>query len=168
MEVLQNFGFNPTLLGAQIVNFLIILFLLRKFLYKPVLDLLKTREDTISEGLKKAQENQKLLEKTQKEEQIILKNAQIQAKKMLDDAKNQALAIIKDSQDSAKNQAERIIEEARFQISQEARNAEERIMGNIGKFSVEMLEKALSGFVNDDAQDDIVKKAIKQLQKKPN
>lgn len=168
MEIIQNFGLNPVLLGAQVVNFLVILFILKKFLYKPVLELLKNRTDLVTEGLKKAEENQKLLEKTQKEQQEILKNAQTQARKIIEEAKNQALDIVKNSQDVAKNQAEKIIEEARFQISQEAHNAEEKIMGNIGKFSVEMLEKALSGLVSDDAQEDIVKKTIKQLQKKSN
>ena len=55
MEILENFGVNPVLLAAQIVNFIIVLFILKKFLYKPILDLLKKRQFTIKEGLKQAE-----------------------------------------------------------------------------------------------------------------
>lgn len=165
MEILDNFGLNPVLLGAQVVNFLIILFILRRFLYKPVLDLLKKREDTIKEGLEKAEENEKLLEKTKKEEETVLKNAQVQARKIIEEARAQALLLMKESQESAKKQSERLIEEARAQISQEASLIEQKIMGNIGKISIEMLGKALGGLTNEDAQEDIMKKAIKQLKK---
>ena len=57
MEIIKNFGVEPVLLVAQIINFLIILFILKKFLYKPVLDTLKKREDSIKEGLKQAEES---------------------------------------------------------------------------------------------------------------
>ena len=56
MEILENFGLNPMLLIAQIVNFLIVLFILKKFLYKPVLEMLKKRQTTIKDGLKQAEE----------------------------------------------------------------------------------------------------------------
>ncbi|MBU2632677.1 F0F1 ATP synthase subunit B, partial [Patescibacteria group bacterium] len=49
MEIVKQFGLDPVLLVAQIVNFLILLFILKKLLYKPVLELLKKREDTIKE-----------------------------------------------------------------------------------------------------------------------
>lgn len=168
MEIIKNFGLDPIMLGAQILNFLIILFILRRFLYKPVLDLIKNREDTIKEGLKKAEESQRLLEKTQKEEQIILRNAESKAKKVIEDAKNQALSKIKESQELAKKQAEKLIEDARIQISQEAKIAEQKIMASIAKLSLDLLEKALSGLISQETQQDLMKKAIKQLQKKPN
>ncbi len=72
MEILNNFGFEPILFVAQIVNFVIIYLLLKKFLYKPVLKLLKERRDIITKGLKQAEESARLLEETvQKEEKDI-------------------------------------------------------------------------------------------------
>src|SRR5437870_10658982 len=57
MEILKNFGFEPILFIAQIVNFVIIYLILKKFLYKPVLKLLKDRKQTIAGGLKQAEES---------------------------------------------------------------------------------------------------------------
>ena len=54
MEILKTFGVDPIFLGAQIVNFLIIFYLLKRFLYKPVLGCLKTGRQ--NQGLKQAEE----------------------------------------------------------------------------------------------------------------
>ena len=77
MEILKNLGFDPVMLAAQIVNFLIILYLLKRFLYKPILEMLKKREDSIKEGLKQAEEARITLEKTLQEEKKILSKAKI-------------------------------------------------------------------------------------------
>ena len=76
MEILNNFGFEPILFFAQIVNFLIIYLVLKKFLYKPLLKVLNDRKHKIEEGLKSAEESNRLLKETIDKEQEILKNAQ--------------------------------------------------------------------------------------------
>ena len=82
MEILNNFGFEPILFFAQIVNFLIIYLVLKKFLYKPLLKVLNDRKHKIEEGLKSAEESNRLLKETIDKEQEILKNAQLDAKKV--------------------------------------------------------------------------------------
>jgi len=52
MEILKEFGIQPTLLLAQIVNFLIILFVLKKFFYKPIIKVLDARKKRIEVSLK--------------------------------------------------------------------------------------------------------------------
>jgi len=89
MELIENFGLNPILLGAQIVNFLIILFILKKFLYKPILTTLEKRKATIKEGLDKTEEVRIRLEETIEKEKRILRTAQEQARKILDEARIQ-------------------------------------------------------------------------------
>ena len=75
MEIVKEFGLNPYLLAAQIVNFLIILYILKKLLYKSVLDMLKKRSDSIKEGIKQAEEGRLTLEKALEEEKKILSDA---------------------------------------------------------------------------------------------
>jgi len=64
MEVFKNFGIQPTLLFGQIVNFVIILFLLRKFFYGKIVDMLELRRNKIEESLKNAQLIEENLQKT--------------------------------------------------------------------------------------------------------
>ena len=168
MELLGNFGFDPLMLGAQIVNFLIILFVLRKFLYKPVQDMLNTRQNLIKEGVRNAEESKLLLEKARNEEIEILKNAQNQARKLLEDVKKQSIILTKQSEESAKKQSERMLQEAKLQILQETEKAEAKLTVQVSKLSVKILEKALVGLVSEKEQNELMKKTIKELQRQTN
>ena len=109
MEILKTFGVDPILMGAQILNFLIIFYLLKRFLYKPVLGMLKTREDKIKEGMKQAEEARLTLEKTVEEEKKILNKAHEEAKSLILDAKTQAIEVSREIEENTKKQAEKIL-----------------------------------------------------------
>ena len=66
MEILKNFGFEPVFFIAQIVNFLILFFVFKRFLYKPILKLLKERAREITKGLEDADNAKKTLEDAEK------------------------------------------------------------------------------------------------------
>src|SRR5438477_11743203 len=91
MEILKNFGVNGYLLGAQIINFLIVFYILKRLLYKPVLSMLKKREDEVKEGLRLSEEGRKTFEEAQTKEKEILKKAEGQADKIVADARSKAL-----------------------------------------------------------------------------
>ena len=55
MELLNEFGFNPPLFIAQIINFLILSFFFKLLLYKPILKMIKDRQNTIGKGLTDAE-----------------------------------------------------------------------------------------------------------------
>lgn len=166
MELIKNFGLDPMLLGAQIVNFLIILFLLKRFLYKPVLSMLKNRQDTIKDGLKKAEESRFLLEKIQEEEKNVLKKAQTQAAKLIADAKTQTQMLLKEGEESAIKQTEMMLQDAKNQIQIEVNETEKRLIANVSKISLEYLKKALVDLFNEKEQKAVMTRALKQLQQK--
>lgn len=168
MEIIKNFGFDPVLLGAQIVNFLIILYFLRRFLYKPVFDVIKKRETTIKEGLVKAEEAQKMLEKSLEEERKILKKAQSSATKIIEDAKNQAIEMAKQTEEETKKQTEKLIKEAKNEITQETKHAEQQLSSHVSTLAVEILQKTMQELFSDKEQEEIMMKAIKKLKQKPN
>lgn len=166
MELIKQFGIEPQLLIAQVINFLIILFLLKKLLYKPVLDLLKNRKKTISEGLQKAEEGRLLLEKARKEEMEILQKAQEKASKIVDQAKTQAKEMVESAREEAKTETDRIMQEAKESIEKEAEKAENKIMSHVAQISAEMLKKVLSRNVNQKVQKEYTEIALKQLKKR--
>jgi len=163
MEILKNFGIDPLLLGAQIINFLVVLFLLKKFLYKPVFRLLQKRQEEIKEGIRKSEEAEKRLEKVLIQEKNILKNANTSAKEIIDEATSESIEISKQIQDSAKKQADRIIEQAKFQIEREAKETEKRLVENVSSLSVKFLEKALEKMFTKQQQEEVIKTALKKL-----
>ena len=88
---------------AQIVNFTILLLLLRLFLYKPVLKILEERKKKISKSLKDAEEIEKRLAETQMEQEELLGKARTESNQLIAEAKLEA-----------KELSEKTLAEARF------------------------------------------------------
>lgn len=166
MELLHEFGVNWILLAAQIINFLIVLWVLKKFLYKPILDTLKNRRDTIAQGLKEAEDARKMYEKAEEREKEILKKAQSEAKKIVEDTKKQTAEMMQKAEESAKNQADQILKEAREQIAFESKETEKKLTGHISQLAVQFLQKSLENAFTDKEQEVIMKQAMKNLKTK--
>lgn len=162
-EVLHNFGVQWQLVLAQVINFLIIFYLLKRFLYKPVFNLLKKREDAIKQGLSKADESKKALEEALVKEKKIIKEAQDTAKKIIQDAKEQAETLAKDIDEKAKKRADQLLDDARVQIDRETRLAEKELEKHVGELSVKILKQSLDKVFTEKEQSEIVAKATKAL-----
>ncbi len=163
MEILKNFGFEWTLFAAQIVNFLIIFFILKKFLYKPVLKLLDERKRKISDGLKQAEESARILEETTKKEEQILKKAQIEAKKHLDEAHEQREAMQAQSVEETKQQVAKMIADARDQMKYESDQTSKKLELQVSNLAIEFLEKSLKGLFGDKEQETVMKNAMDRM-----
>lgn len=166
MELLHQFGVNPVLLVAQIINFLIVLWILKKFLYQPILDTLKNRKETIAKGLKEAEEARLMYEKAEEREKEILRKAQTESKKLLEDARKQHADMLQRAQEDAKNQADVILKEAREQIAFEAKETEKRLSGHISQLAVSFLQKSLENAFSEKEQEIIMAQAMKKLKTK--
>lgn len=162
-SIIKDFGVNPILLSAQIINFLIVLFILKKFLYKPILDLLKKRQFTIKEGLKQAEEARVKLEKVLIEEKEILRNAQYQSKKIIEEARQESIEITKKMNEDAKKQTEKLINNAREQITRESAETEKKLAVSTSKIAIAFLEKTLGEFFSTKEQKEVVSNALKKI-----
>jgi F-type H+-transporting ATPase subunit b len=165
MDMLKNFGVEPILLVAQIVNFLIIFWLLQKFAFKPILTILNDRKKTIAEGLKNSENARIALEKAVEEEKKLLKNAQKEAQGILSDARKQSDEMIAQSQEAAKKQVEQMFKDAKNKTEQESRETEKRLAVSAASLAVEMLQKSLTGLFSEQQQEEAVKKLTGKLKK---
>lgn len=163
MEIVKNFGLDPYLFGAQVINFLIILYLLKRFLYKPVLDMLKKREDAIKEGIKQAEDARILMEETLEKEKAILKKAQETARQTINEAREQALVTAVSIEERTKKQAEKIILEGREQIRLETEDAKIKLTREIGNLSVDFLKTATKEMFTQEEQNEVLQKATAKL-----
>lgn len=166
MEIVKNFGLNPILLGAQIVNFLIVFFLLKKFLYKPILEVLSKRQITIKEGLKQAEDARIKLEKVVVEEKNILRTAQLQSKKIIEDARGESASIARMMNDEARKQTEKLLSDTREQIAKESIEVEKKLALSTGKLAVTLLEKTLKEFFSSKEQKEVIAQALKKIKRK--
>ncbi len=166
MEIIKNFGLNPVLLAAQVINFLIVFYVLKRFLYKPILSMLKARDKTIKDGLRQAEEARLLLEKTAQRERETLKKAQNEARALLDETRKQRDELIVLAEQEAKKQAERILSDARSQISQETREAEKRLSAHISDLAIQLLNQSVGDLVGKEQQEVVMQQALKKIKRK--
>lgn len=162
-ELLQTFGIEPVLLLAQIVNFLIIFYLLKRFAWKPILKTLEDRKNTIAEGLKNAELADKRLEEAVEKEREVLKKAQSEAQNLLTDAKKQSLEIHQEAEEKAKLAAEKIIADGHKKIEEQVKEAEKMLAKQVTKVAIEILEKSLQDIFDTKQQKAVLSKAAKKL-----
>jgi F-type H+-transporting ATPase subunit b len=165
-EFIKVFGLNPILILAQIVNFLIIFFILKKFLYKQIMSVLKKRKDAIEEGLKQAEEARLLLEKAAKKEKEILKQGREEVQRLIDEAKKQNKAFLDESEQKAKIKEQYILDEARKQIALEVNQVETELYKKVSSMALEMIQKSKTALFNEEDQELAMRHAIQEIKKR--
>lgn len=103
---MDKLGIEPSLLAAQVVNFLVIIVILQKLLYKPILQMLEKRRKAIAEGVE-------LTEKMQLENEAL----RVKQEKALAKAREDALAIIEDAKKQAKEVEKELVADAHAQVA---------------------------------------------------
>ena len=165
MEFLHNFGIQPTLLLAQIVNFLIILFLLKKFFYRPIVKALEERKKRIAESLKNADLIDQRVQKTQEESAKIIEEAQKSTQVIISDAKKEAERI---SAETAL-EARKTIEEAKIQAQKEIEDQKIQMKKDLEKETlnlvVEVVKKVLGRNLNTNEREKLTSQAVSQITK---
>ncbi len=119
MEIVKEFGINPILLLAQIVNFAILLFLLKRFLYKPILKSLEDRKVKISKSLKEAEEIEKRLQKISDEQVTILDKARTEASQIISEAKSEAKELTEKNLAQTKDSMQQLLDKNTERMSLE-------------------------------------------------
>ncbi len=163
MELLKTFGFDPVLLVAQVINFLIIFYILKRFLYKPILEMLKKRAESVKEAFKQAEEARLLLEDSEIKEKEILKRARLTAEQIIKDAKVQAQEEGSVALENSKKQAERLIKDAKRQIELEEKETEKKLTTYVSTLAIELLTKSSKDLFSQKEQKDITANALRKL-----
>ena len=163
MEILNQFGINPILLAAQVVNFFILLFILKRFLYKPILKVLEERKKKIEDSLKNAEEIERKLQLTEEEKEKILAKTSQEAQKLLDRVKKEIELMKEEGKVEAQQEASRIIQKGQEQLKAEMEKMRQELMGNLGTFVAMGMEKMTGKVLNKKDQRDIFEKEIKNL-----
>jgi len=144
MELLKHLGINWKVLIGQGVNFLILLFLMKKIVYPKFFNLLKERKERIEEGMKKIEEAEKKITMAEAQREKILQEAKEKAQLIIQEA--QELAKIKESKilEMAEKEREKIIEEARQIGREEIEKLKENFLRKNLEMSLILTEKILS------------------------
>ncbi len=163
MELLNEFGFDWRLFVAQLVNFLVIAYLFKRFLYKPVMTTLKKREDAIDQGLKDAEKASKALEKAESEKDTILEEASKEAERVLNEARNAATTARDEILEDTRKESERIIADAKEQINLEREHFAKEAKGMALELAQKVLEQSIIGLFDEKTQQQLIKKGVTKI-----
>lgn len=161
-ELLSQLGINWKLFLSQAVNFFILLIILRAFVYKPILNIIKERTKKIKEGLVKAEEAD-----------IRLKEVDVIAKGKINEAEQESINIIKNTEEKAKvlasnlqKKTEERQKDLQEQIKQSLEKQTEEAKSMVYKEAVLLVKKAIikTTELNPDQIDEaLIKKAVGQI-----
>ena len=158
--VTPDFG----LLFWMVLSFAILLFILKKFAWKPVLKMIKEREESIAKQLDSAKAAKEQMEQLTAENEKIMRQARAEREEMLRDAKATKDKIVAEAQDAAKIEADKIIAAARLEIQAEKDTAMAELSEKVGQLSVEIAEKILRRELsNETKQGDFMKKLVADI-----
>ena len=140
------------LLFWMIVSFSILLFMLVKFAWKPILKALKDREKSISKSLLAAQHTKEEMAKIEFGNEKITALAKIERDNLLKEAKEIKNKILEEAKEEAKEEAAKIIQKALNSVEKEKNEAINEIKNQIASLSIDIAENILKQKLKDRAK----------------
>jgi len=144
--------------------FLIVLFLLKKFAWKPILSALDEREKGIADSLASAEKVRNEMSNMKSEHEQLLNQAREERTLLLKEAKETKEKIVNEAKDAAKEEANKIMVEARQQIEFQKNAAIIDVKNQIGSLVIEVAEKVLrKELSNKEEQNNYIKKLAEDI-----
>lgn len=162
-DLFISIGIDLKLLALQTVAFLLLLWILKKWVYPPILTMLDKREAMIEEAAKAVNLAQKEAAKSQEATEKLLKEARKEAGAIISAAKHEAAELSSTSDKKAKERAERIVADAQDQIGRDIENAKKALKNELVDLVAAATEKVTSQVVDSKANSEIIAKAVKEV-----
>ncbi|NNE54621.1 MAG: F0F1 ATP synthase subunit B [Flavobacteriales bacterium] len=137
------------LLFWMLVSFTIVLILLRKYAWKPILNGLKSREESIENALNEAHRAKAEMAELQASNEALLKEARIERDKILKEARDMRDKMVGDAKNTAKTEADKMIASAREAIQNEKAAAVTELKNQVAILSIQIAEKVMKSELTD-------------------
>ncbi len=155
---------DPGLFIWTIVTFLVLLTLLAKFAWGPLLQSLDTRQETIRKSLADAEKARQELERLNQESEAIIRQARVEAEAVVGASRVDAERLRGELREKARSEAEGIIKNAERQIQLETARALQQIRHEAADLSVAIASKLIQKNITKEDNERLIDDALKQLQ----
>ncbi|MEN3323846.1 F0F1 ATP synthase subunit B [Mariniflexile soesokkakense] len=160
-KLIEQFSFG--LFFWQLLLFVGLVLLLKKFAWKPILDAVEKREDGIKGALESAEKAKLEMQNLQADNQKLLKEARAEREEMLKEARDIKNKMIEDAKGEAQSQANKMIEQATAAIESEKKAAMAELKSQVADLSLEIAEKVVRGELsNKDKQEQLVESMLSE------
>ncbi len=161
LEILGKIGFDWRMALAQLVNFLLIYYLVKRYLFPSLSRTIKERQKTIKEGVDKAREAEAKLLMANQEYEERLSEARAKAREIINSAHQEAEEIMKQARGRAELEAKKIVKDAQAEIIKEKERAEKDLRSYAVKLAVLIAEKLMRKSIDQQTQEKIIRELVK-------
>jgi len=155
--------FSVGLFFWQTVLFVLLVLLLKKFAWKPILNAVNEREQGIKDALDSAQKAKEEMANLQAGNEKLLKEARAERDAMLKEARDIKNKMINDAKDEAKVEADKMVAQAQAAIESEKKAAIADLKNQVATLSINIAEKVVKhNLATDDKQQELVKSLLEE------
>ncbi len=148
----------------MLITFLTVLFLLKKFAWKPILNMIKEREESIEKALSSAEKAKNEMASLKASNEKILSDAKLERDALLKEARELKEGIINEAKGKATAEADKIVSAARETINNEKMAAITELKNQVATLSIEIAEKVLrQQLASDEKQKAYVKQLLDEV-----
>jgi len=155
---------DPGLFLWTILTFLVLLGLLAKFAWRPLLEALEKRQETIRQSLEDARKAKEELERINEESRAIISKARTQAQSIVADGRSEAERLKGEIKQKAKAEADSMIREAEKQIRVATDKAISEIRGEVVDLSLQVASKLIRKNLSREDNRSLVEESLKELE----
>lgn len=149
----------------QTIAFLLLMFILGKFAWKPVLAAIKEREQSIDDAINKAELAKQEMTRLAAQNEELMKAARAERDQMLKEAKSLKDSIVNEAKTQAQAEGAKLIEKARIEIENQKKAALYELKSQVSTLSLDIAERVLRGQLDDKAkQEDLVANLLKDVE----
>jgi F-type H+-transporting ATPase subunit b len=162
-ETADTFGWNLWLFLSQVISFVTVAILLRRFAYTPILNVLHERRDRIAEGLRNAEKIKQQLADAEKHHAEVLAKAHAEAQKMIDEARESSAHLADRQMQEAAAAAEQIMAKAREASALEHERTMAELKRQLGHLVVDTTAKVTGKVLTPEDQQRLQQEAARQI-----
>lgn len=161
-QILSSFGFDWRVALANLVNFLVIVWVLEKFAFKSISQKIKERQDVIDKSVEDAKKSSTELQMAQQTSDKIITEAKNQANKIVALSQKESEKLISDAKTFQEEQSKQIIEKAERVILQEKNKMIQEIKKETIELVLNISKKFIANNSTKENQEEVIKKIIKE------
>lgn len=162
---MEKLGVELPLLLTQIVNFAVLLVILTKLLYKPILTGLRERRKKIEEGLAFTEKAKREEEKLTKRQEEVLQDARDEARQIIENAKKDAKRVKEEIIVEGKSEVEALKERQEKELKSRLEELEAQVSRHTVDIASEMVKRLLGDLITTDDQHRIIRKQLERLER---
>ncbi len=159
---MEDLGFNLPLLGAFVINFVILFGLLSVVLYRPVLKMLDERQAKIKESMEQAEQMKEQMARSEEQIKAHLETARREGQDIITQATQIGEKLEEEAKDKARQEAESLIAKAQVEIGRERDKAIDELRKEFADITIKAAEKVITKTLDKNKHQDLIDEALEE------